>query len=111
MGISRDSFYRYKKLYSTGGRPALKKISRRKPNLKNRVASEIEEAVVNLAIISPPGAKPGWPTRGSSGTLTKRNTDKLRRHAVFPCGIGLSLRGYTLLLAALPLVERAPAET
>jgi hypothetical protein len=53
MEYSRDSFYRFRRLYDAGGETALEGMSRRKPILKNRVAPEIEAAVLELSTEHP----------------------------------------------------------
>ena len=53
MGLSRDTFYRYKAAADEGGVEALFDRNRRTPNLKNRVDPELEKAVLEYALEQP----------------------------------------------------------
>ena len=53
MGMSRDTFYRYKNAMQEGGVDALLDKSRRGPNLKNRTDQRIEKRVCELAVKQP----------------------------------------------------------
>ena len=76
MGLSRDTFYRYKAAVDDGGVDALISKDRRQPNLKNRVDEQTEAAVVAYAIEEP-----------AHGQV--RASNELRKRGVFisPSGV------------------------
>jgi len=53
MGLSRDTFYRYKAAVESGGIENLFDKSRRQPNLKNRVDEPTERSVLAYALEFP----------------------------------------------------------
>ncbi len=95
MGFSRDTFYRYKAAMEGGGVEALLDQNRRKPNRKNRVDENTEEAIVAMAIENP-----------ALGQV--RVSNELRKTGVFisPAGVRCvwlrhGLQKFNMRLAAL----------
>ena len=76
MGLSRDTFYRYKSAVEEGGVTALLEQNRRKPNLKNRMDSMTEQAVIAYAI--------EFPAHGQH-----RASNELRKRGIFVSGSGV----------------------
>lgn len=76
MGLSRDTFYRYKTAVEEGGVANLFDKSRRQPNLKNRVDDMTEQAVITHAV--------DYPAHGQL-----RVSNELRKNGIFvsPSGV------------------------
>ena len=53
MGVSRDTFYRYKDAVESDGVEALLEKSRRKPNPKNRIDAAVEQSIIDYAVEQP----------------------------------------------------------
>lgn len=120
MGLSRDTFYRYKNAYETGGIEELVDKSRKGPNYKNRVAPEIETKVIEMAI-----DQPGWGHARVSNELRRKeilisptgvrgiwlrnnlNNMKLRLKAL---EAKVAKEGYVLTEAQLQIVEKQKDE-
>ncbi|KHT38968.1 IS481 family transposase [Pectobacterium brasiliense] len=76
MGVSRDTFYRYRELAEQGGVDALINRSRRGPNLKNRTDAATEQAVIDYAV--------EFPAHGQH-----RTSNELRKKGIFISGSGV----------------------
>ena len=76
MGVSRDTFYRYKEAVDDGGVESLFDKNRRVPNPKNRVDLNIETAVIQYAIDEP-----------AHGQV--RVSNELRRKGIFVSASGV----------------------
>ena len=103
LGYSRDSFYRFKALYEKGGEVALKDLPRKKPNLKNRVATEIENEILRLTFM-----QPLW------GPVTMARELRRRGMTVSPAGVrGIWVRHdlETIRKRLKALEPRKPSET
>lgn len=120
LGYSRDTFYRLKKRYEEQGMSGLAELSRRKPNLRNRVAPEVEQSVIEVGLefpahgqvraaakllergisLSPAGVRVIW-QRNALETMAKRLKALEEK---------IAAEGGVLTEAQIQAMERAKAE-
>lgn len=106
-GVSRQYFYELRKIYQHQGEEALKEKNRKKPNLKNRVAPEVEKAVVSFSyrypsygqvrvanelkqngiVVSPGGVRSIWKRNGMKNY--KERTSRMKELFMTPSSTGL----------------------
>lgn len=101
MGVSRDTFYRYREAQEQGGLEGLLSKSRKAPNVKNRVSPIIEQAAIKMAY-----EQPAW------GQTRVSNELKRKGISVSPMGVrGVWLRNdLETLKKRLSYVEKISAE-
>jgi transposase len=76
LGYSRDSFYRFKELYETGGELALQELTRKKPLLANRSPPEVEAIILEPTLEQP-----------AYGQIRIANEARELGHSVSPSGV------------------------
>jgi hypothetical protein len=76
LGYSRDSFYRFKELYETGGELALQELTRKKPLLANRTPPEVEAIILEPTLEQP-----------AYGQIRIANEARKLGHSVSPSGV------------------------